>query len=135
MQGTFTQSTASGQRPISGSSLFHVLKLLPSILLVSFPLIAAAESVNYMSEVKPLLATACVQCHGAANPKGGLRLDTAAAMLKGGGEGPSVAPGKPDQSLLLTLLRGAHDEIPQMPYKRNPLAPEQVTIIEQWIQE
>jgi mono/diheme cytochrome c family protein len=95
----------------------------------------ASAAVDYVREVKPLFASACVQCHGAANPKGGLRLDTAAAALKGGDAGPAVAPGNADQSLLLTLLQGAHDEIPQMPYKRNPLAPEQVSLIQQWITE
>ncbi|QIF05731.1 PSD1 and planctomycete cytochrome C domain-containing protein [Roseimicrobium sp. ORNL1] len=95
----------------------------------------APAAVDYVREVKPLFATACVQCHGAANPKGGLRLDTAAAALKGGDAGPAVAPGKADQSLLLTLLQGTHDEIPQMPYKRNPLAPEQIAVIQQWINE
>ncbi len=95
----------------------------------------ASGAVDYAREVKPLLASACVQCHGAANPKGKLRLDTAVAALKGGRAGAAIIPGKADRSLLLTLLRGAHDEIPQMPYKRNPLAPEQVAVIEQWILE
>jgi mono/diheme cytochrome c family protein len=111
------------------------VKKTAAILSCMIPLHTAQTAVDYVREVKPLLASACVQCHGAANPKAGLRLDTAAAMLKGGREGPAVAPGKPDQSLLLTLLHGAHDEIPQMPYKRNPLAPEQIAIIQQWIDE
>ncbi|RBP39684.1 cytochrome c [Roseimicrobium gellanilyticum] len=105
------------------------------ILSSLMPLPMATAAVDYAREVKPLLASACVQCHGAANPKGSLRLDTAAAIFKGGSDGPAVTPGKADQSLLLTVLRGAHDEIPQMPYKRNPLAPEQIAILQQWIAE
>jgi hypothetical protein len=88
-----------------------------------------------MREVKPLLATACVQCHGASNPKADLRLDTAAAVLKGAEDGPVVTRGKPQASLLLALLRGPHDDIPQMPYKRNPLTEEQIAMLSQWIAE
>ncbi|MEZ0277555.1 MAG: c-type cytochrome domain-containing protein, partial [Roseimicrobium sp.] len=106
-----------------------------AILFCMLPLHLVPAAVDYAREVKPLLATACVQCHGAANPKGKLRLDTAAAALKGGGTGPAVTPGAADKSLLITLLRGAHDEIPQMPYKRNPLTPEQIEVIQGWINE
>ena len=92
-------------------------------------------AVDYVREVKPLLATACVQCHGAANPKAGLRLDTAAAAHKGGDSGASITAGRPDASLLVTLLRGAHGDHPQMPYKRNPLTEEQVSLLSRWIAE
>ena len=34
-------------------------------------------------QVKPLLTRHCVSCHGAVKPRGGLRLDTAAAASKG----------------------------------------------------
>ena len=119
------------------SSLFFFCLLVNRFIPLLFCAMAssATAAVDYEREVKPLLASACVQCHGAANPKGKLRLDTAAATLKGGNAGASVIAGKADQSLLLKLLQGAHDELPQMPYKRNPLAPEQVEIIRQWINE
>lgn len=104
-------------------------------ILICMPLASATAAVDYMREVKPLLASACVQCHGAANPKGGLRLDTAKSMLKGGSAGKGVVPWQVEQSLLISTLRGTHAEIPQMPYKRNPLAPEQIALIEQWIRE
>ena len=44
---------------------------------------AAAGPVDYVRDVKPLLARHCVSCHGARLTRG-LRLDTAAAALKGG---------------------------------------------------
>lgn len=109
------------------------MKRFAAILL--FPGLTATAAVDYTREVKPLLATACVQCHGAANPKAGLRLDTAAAAHKGGDSGTAIKVGKPEASLLVTLLRGAHGDHPQMPYKRNPLTEEQVSIIARWIAE
>src|SRR5262249_30758315 len=40
--------------------------------------------VDYGTQIKPILSRHCVSCHGASKPRGGLRLDTAAAALKGG---------------------------------------------------
>ena len=90
---------------------------------------------DYAREVKPLLATACVQCHGASNPKAGLRLDTAKYVFEGGDNGPAVIKGSPDKSLLVTLLHSPQGDIPQMPYKRNPLNEEQIATLSQWITE
>ena len=94
-----------------------------------------AAAVDYARDVKPLIATACVQCHSSEKPKGGLRLDTAANAMKGGDSGNSIIPGAPDKSLFIQLLEGAHDDIPPMPYKRNPLTREQTALLKQWIKE
>jgi hypothetical protein len=64
-----------------------------------------ASSTDYFeSKIRPLLATNCYACHTTVN-SGGLRLDTAEAMAKGGNHGPAVAPGDPDKSLLITAVR------------------------------
>ncbi|MBM3850456.1 MAG: hypothetical protein FJ396_09805, partial [Verrucomicrobia bacterium] len=81
---------------------------------------AAAESA-YLETVKPLLTRACVGCHGAAQPKAGLRLDTAAAARAGGDSGPALRPGDPDGSLLVQVVEGSHPGIDRMPYRRTPL--------------
>lgn len=106
---------------------------LLSLILLSAS--AAPAAVDYVKEIKPLLATACVQCHGASQPKGDLRLDTAAGAHKGGEKGNVIVPGKSSESLLLRLLSGADGDLPQMPYKRNALAPEQIELIKRWIDE
>src|SRR5689334_3543601 len=56
---------------------------------------------HFANKVKPLLESRCVGCHGADKIKGGLRLDSLEAVLKGGETGPAVVPGKPSESLLL----------------------------------
>ena len=95
----------------------------------------AVAAVDYLGEIKPVFATACVQCHDAGKQKGGLRLDTAAEAVKGGDSGASIVVRKADESLLVQLLNGAHGDIAQMPYKRNPLTVEQVNLVKQWINE
>ena len=56
----------------------------------------------------------CFACHGPEKQQGGLRLDTAAGLLKGGDSGESaVVPGKADVSLLWTRLGVDHDMPPE----------------------
>ncbi len=110
----------------------------PSPALLCASLLAPATlpaAVDYLSQVKPLLQTHCVKCHGASTQKAGLRLDTAAAARKGGDRGSALAPGQPEASLLLQVVSGSHNEIPQMPYKRGPLDSVQIDLLRRWVQE
>ena len=61
----------------------------------------AAREQFFEQNVRPLLAQNCYSCHGDKKQKGGLRLDSIEAILKGGESGPAVVPGKPDESLLV----------------------------------
>lgn len=47
----------------------------------------------------------CAGCHGAA---GGLSVKTYADLLKGGGSGPAIVPGDPDQSQVVIVMQGPH---------------------------
>src|SRR5688572_29907424 len=62
---------------------------------------SAPARVDYLRDVKPLLAARCYACHSSVSRRGGLRLDTAALLLKGGDSGPAVVPRRADRSLLL----------------------------------
>ncbi len=57
-----------------------------------------AAAVDYEKDIKPLLKHRCYTCHGALKQKAGLRLDTVAAMRKGGDDGSIL---KADHALLL----------------------------------
>ncbi len=96
---------------------------------------AAATPAHYLRDVKPVLAEHCYRCHGAAQQKGGLRLDTTAFALRGGEHGPAFKPGRSADSLILQVVKGAHDSIPGMPYKKPPLSEVQVLLIARWIDE
>ncbi|MGH7955501.1 MAG: DUF1549 domain-containing protein, partial [Opitutaceae bacterium] len=94
-----------------------------------------AAKVDYLRDVKPIFTQHCVRCHGTEKEEAGLRVDTAEALYVGGDSGPLVKPGKPDASLLIKLVSGPHEDIPQMPYKRPPLAAAEVTTLRTWITE
>ena len=70
----------------------------------------SAEAVAFFeTEVRPLLVEKCQKCHGEKKAEGGLRVDSRAAILKGGDGGAGVVPGKADAGTLLAAVRHAGD--------------------------
>src|SRR5436305_7795487 len=65
----------------------------------------------FETKVRPVLVEHCYGCHsaGAKKLKGGLRLDTADGLAKGGDSGPAVAAGKPANSRLVQAVRHVGD--------------------------
>jgi hypothetical protein len=102
---------------------------LPALLL--FPALASAQAPGaakldpagvqfFEQKVRPVLVQHCYECHSAKSkrPRGGLRVDTRAGLLKGGDSGPALVPGKPLSSLLIKALR--HDEVAMPPKGKLP---------------
>ena len=83
---------------------------------IALALLTLLPGVDYLTEVKPLMATRCVACHGALQQKGGLRLDTVARMRIGGDSGPAIVAGKPSESPLWQRVAG-HGAGRRMPPK------------------
>jgi hypothetical protein len=97
---------------------------------------AAAPPVDYLREVKPILAARCTSCHGAIRPKAGLRLDTAELMRRGGHSGPAVMPGKSDESLLIDRVTGA-EGLDRMPPESEGVAlgAGEIALLRAWIDQ
>ena len=92
----------------------------------------ADDETVYQSKVKPILHERCYACHGALKREGGLRLDTAVAAVRGGESGAAIQPSEPDASELLTRITST-DMAVRMPPEGEPLKPEQIGVIRQWI--
>ncbi|HYH64801.1 MAG TPA: DUF1553 domain-containing protein [Urbifossiella sp.] len=102
---------------------------LTAVLLLTAP--AAAQSdAHFEKSVRPVLVEKCVACHGPDKQKGGLRVDSRAALLAGGARGPALVPGDPGKSLLLHAL--AHDGELRMPPKDKLPAPA-VAAVAAWV--
>ncbi|MBN9119520.1 MAG: DUF1553 domain-containing protein [Planctomycetes bacterium] len=93
----------------------------------------AAEPVDYLRDVKPILRERCYACHGALKQKAKLRLDTVALATTGGRTGPAIEPGKA-ASLLLERVTSADDRT-RMPPEGKPLPAEQIALLKTWIEQ
>src|ERR1700722_17616315 len=59
----------------------------------------------YNDQVKPILKTACLSCHGVGtNVSGGLSLNSHESILKGGSSGSAIDTQKADQSLIVRAI-------------------------------
>jgi len=90
--------------------------------------------VDYLRDVKPVLAARCYACHGALKQKAGLRLDTSALIRKGGHGGPAVEPGDSSESPLVERVTAA-DDAERMPPEGSPLSRDEIDRIRVWIDQ
>ncbi len=84
----------------------------------------------FESEVRPLLAAKCIQCHGGKKQEGNLRLDTLEGFLNGGDSGPSIVPGKPDESMLIEAIRYESYEMPP----NQQMSDDEIAVFFKWVQ-
>jgi hypothetical protein len=93
-----------------------------------------ARTVNFRTDIQPILAQRCYRCHGPDQAKGGLRLssrDGTFAELESGER--AVVPGQPDESIILERVTST-DEGSRMPPEGKPLSDEQVAALRAWIE-
>jgi cytochrome c553 len=93
-----------------------------------------APRVDFHSDIQPIFAAHCYECHGAAKSRSELRLDRKALALKGGASGPVIVPGNSEASLVVRRLLGLDGE-DSMPFERDRLAPPQIALIRAWIDQ
>lgn len=110
--------------------LTRMLALLAVVLPVALRADDAADR-HFVEKVKPLLESRCVSCHGPDKIKGGLRLDSRDAVLKGGDNGRALELGKPNDSLLLQAVLHTKKDL-EMPPKEK-LTPQDIAVLERWI--
>lgn len=101
----FASTVASGQDSTGGDALFT-------------------------AKIKPVLDGQCLRCHGPSLPRGGLRVDSREALLQGGGRGPAIVPGHPEQSLLIEAVHQTGEL--KMP-RRGKLSDEEIQALTDWI--
>jgi hypothetical protein len=89
------------------------------------------QATFFEKDVLPVLQANCLRCHGEEKARGSLRLDSRAAILKGGDHGPAVSLDKPDDSLLLVAI-GYDDDHLKMP-KKGKLDQPQIDVLTRWV--
>ena len=92
---------------------------------------SAASPEFFENKVRPVLANNCFACH-TSTAMGGLRLDSAAAVLKGGKRGAAIVAGDPDKSLLITAVKHSDANL-KMPMG-NKLKDAEIADLAAWVQ-
>jgi len=95
---------------------------------------AATPDSFFEVRIEAVLAQNCVGCHGRSRQKGGLRLDTYEAVMRGGKSGPVVKAGDLNKSeLFQRVSRAPGSEKIMPPQGKPPLSADQIKLIELWI--
>lgn len=107
----------------------------PTVLALHFLALAtiAEEKVDYLRDVKPILATRCYRCHSSLEQESNFRLDSVPAMAKGGDAGAAIVPGKSGESRLIAAVLRQGDL--KMPPEGDPLTAKQIEILKAWIDQ
>jgi len=119
----------------SGPRIF--LPVLCFALLLVLPRMGVAQTFKkadvqfFERRVRPVLVERCVKCHGAKKQESGLRLDSRAAILKGGDSGTAARVGTPSSSSLIEAVRRS-GELKMPPDE--PLKPAEVDALVKWVQ-
>lgn len=89
----------------------------------------------FVAKVKPTLEYYCLECHNSktASKFNQFNLETGKLAMTTGLHKPVIRPGKPDESLLFTVLRLGHAEALAMPPAPDKVSEEQLADIRRWI--
>ena len=108
--------------PAMRSLLLSFFAAICAMVVTSAWSVADEATAFFESRIRPVLVEHCYKCHSgsAKSLKGGLRLDSREALLRGGGNGPAILPGKPDDSLLIKALSHEGDVAEMPPDEKLP---------------
>ena len=93
---------------------------------------AGTNGVSYYHEIVPLFKRSCTGCHNPSKMKGKLDLTTYPTFSAGGKEGPGFKIGDPENSHVISEIKGPE---PSMPKEGDPLSNAEVELMARWIKE
>ncbi len=84
----------------------------------------------FETDIRPILADRCFDCHGSETREAGLDLRSVSAMLRGGTAGPVIVRGHPNYSELIAVIESG--KMP--PEGADLLSAEQQRLLRHWIE-
>jgi hypothetical protein len=97
---------------------------------------ASSVRVDFTRDIKPILDTSCIRCHGPEKPKSRYRLDNREAALKGGDDGIDILPGNSGKSPLIHYVARLVPDLEMPPKgKGDPLTTQQIGLLRAWIDQ
>ena len=123
-------------RLMKAKPLLTVVGLL-GLLAVSYSFIHIfnQDTVDFNTEIRPIINTQCIVCHGGVKQSGGFSLlfrEDALGKAKSGKL--AIVPGHPEQSEMIKRLTDPDPEV-RMPYGKAPLTEKQISVLKKWIKQ
>jgi hypothetical protein len=111
------------------------MPLIRFLIAIFLPALLTAAPVDFATEILPIFAKKCTNCHGGVKQKGGLSLLSRTAALKETKEGNfAIVPGDSATSSVLHRLR-TDDLDERMPPEGDPLSAAEIDALSRWIEE
>jgi len=111
--------------------------LVPALVAAAPPSRPAEKPVDYLRDVRPILATKCLACHGPDDKarQGGLRLDERGAAVAVRHGQAAWVPGKPERSGALLRIEGKGG--PRMPPESTGpgLSTAEIDVLRRWVRQ
>lgn len=115
------------------NTLYTIIAGTGLLLLLLLFFLSRPKKVDFNTEIRPILNSSCLRCHGGVKQKGGLSLlFREDALTEGDSGNPAIVPGDPDKSELMRKIRH-HDPEERMPLQEDPLTEAEIDAFERWI--
>ncbi|WP_411273476.1 DUF1553 domain-containing protein [Daejeonella sp.] len=108
-----------------------------ALIIVVFILVSSFgdNTVDFSTQVKPILNKNCISCHGGVKQRGGFSvLFREEALAKTESGKPAIIPGDPGASEMIRRLKEKDPE-ERMPYKHPPLSKDAIDLLSTWIKQ
>lgn len=90
---------------------------------------------DFVKQIKPILADRCVECHNSETLLGELNLQTRALAFEKRKTGPVIVPKNAEKSMLYLVLTLPAKDKKAMPATGHRIPKDEVSTIRQWITE
>ena len=95
----------------------------------------APTPVDFASQIRPILADRCVECHNSESLFGELNLQSRSRAFRKRQAGPVIIPGDPDKSMFYLVLKMPRKDKKSMPATGHKIADNDLALIRRWIAE
>lgn len=96
----------------------------------------AAQKIDFVRDISPILQNHCLKCHSDEKPKSHFRLTSRETALKGGEHGADILPGKSAESPLIKYVARLDEELAMPPEGRGtPLNKQEIALLRAWIDQ
>ncbi|WP_316748860.1 DUF1553 domain-containing protein [Pedobacter gandavensis] len=112
-----------------------VLCILFVLVISAVLLMPYEKTVDFNTEVKPIINKKCISCHGGVKKQGGFSFLFEKEALSATKSGkPAIIPGNPEDSEMIKRLTSKDPEL-RMPYKHTALSEEEIDIFTRWVKQ